>query len=312
MGLVSKARLIAWGGAETLRLGRPDVALGFLGGLGDDLLCTAAIREHQRRGARRIWFFSRHPQMYRAEPGLQFVPEDGRYLRLAQALGRPMRSLSYSVYDTQSDRDTACQEHVIAIMCRQAGLQGKIQLRPSLAIGNDELERVDAYSDAIVIQSGCLSAAVPMANKQWPPSRMQTVARALAKNHRLVQIGSPADVPLEEATDLRGRTSLRETAAILARARLFVGLVGFQMHLARAVDCPAVIVYGGREHPEFTGYVCNWHATRQPSCSPCWQRNRCAHANVCLTDISAEEVLALVGQALSAPRGPLATIEQSL
>jgi len=29
------------------------------------------------------------------------------------------------------------------------------------------------------------------------------------------------------------------------------------MHLARAVDCRAVIVYGGRERPEISGYICN-------------------------------------------------------
>lgn len=312
MGLVSKVRLIAWGAAEALRLGRPDVALGFLGGLGDDLLCTAAIREHQRRGARRIWFFSRHPQLYRADPRVRLIPEDRRYLRLAQSLGRPMRALSYSAFDEGSDRDTACHEHVIAIMCRKAGLSGKIQLRPSLTIEPDELHQAATFGNSIVVQSGCLSAAVPMANKQWPASHMRAVARKLSRQHQLVQIGSPADPRIDEAVDLRGRTTLRETAALLANARLFVGLVGFQMHLARAVDCPAVIVYGGREPAEFTGYICNWHATRRPSCSPCWQRNRCAHANACLTEISADEVLALVEQALAAPRGPLATEEQWL
>ncbi len=61
--LVDKARLYSWGAVQSLRLGRPDVSLGFLGGIGDDLLCTAPIEEWLRRGARRVWFFTRHPEL---------------------------------------------------------------------------------------------------------------------------------------------------------------------------------------------------------------------------------------------------------
>jgi ADP-heptose:LPS heptosyltransferase len=78
------------------------------------------------------------------------------------------------------------------------------------------------------------------------------------------------------------------------------------MHLARAVDCPSVIVYGGREPPSLTGYSCNQNVTRTPVCSPCWQRNRCDFDRVCLEDIAAEDVIAAIEHALSAPRTSLA------
>ena len=42
---------------------------------------------------------------------------------------------------------------------------------------------------------------------------------------------------------------MRESAAILSRSLAFVGQVGFLMHLARAVDCRSVIVYGAQLQP---------------------------------------------------------------
>ena len=53
-----------------------------------------------------------------------------------------------------------------------------------------------------------------------------------------IQLGSATDPALQHVNDLRGATSIREAAAILNHARLYVGTVGFLMHLARAVECP--------------------------------------------------------------------------
>ena len=311
--LARKLSLYAWGAGRTLRLGRPDVSLGFLGGIGDDLLCTAAIDEWLRRGARRIWFFTRHPGLYPHYRGrVQLVPEDGRYARLAQLLGRPMRSLSYSTYDAGLDRDTPLREHILADMCRRAGLAGTVRLRPSLSLFPAELAGAEPWADSIVFQTSSLTASIPMKTKQWSADRMQAGVDAYSGSWRCAQIGSPADPPLRGADDLRGKTSLRQSAAVLGRARLFVGTVGFLMHLARAVDCPAVVVYGGREPPEFTGYPCNHNVDCRPACSPCWQRNRCDFGHVCMEDISANRVIESVARMLDRPRGPLAVQEATL
>ncbi|MBS0662241.1 MAG: glycosyltransferase family 9 protein [Verrucomicrobia bacterium] len=302
-----KLALYAWGSARLMQLGRPDLTLGFLGGIGDDLLCTAAIEEWLQRGARNLWFVTRHAALYSyLDRRVRLIPEDPRYLQLARRLGRPMRALSYSTYDRAADRDTAVSEHIIADMCRRAGLTGQIRLRPHLVLQADELAAAAPYRDSLVVQASGLTAAVPMRTKQWPGERMQAVVdHFVQRGMPVVQLGSAGDPALSGATDLRGKTSLRASAAVLAGARLFVGLVGFPMHLARAVDCPAVIVYGGREPPELTGYSCNLNLTHRPPCAPCWQRNRCDYHHACMTEISAATVIAAVEQALARPRGPL-------
>lgn len=295
---------MGWGLMQTLRLGRPEVSLGFLGGIGDDLLCTAAIHEWQKRGARRIWFFTRHPKLYRYSSRVRLVPEDPRYRRLAEVFGQPMRPLSYSEYDPATDRDTAVTEHILADMCRRAGLRGPVALRPYLNLAPSTAVPAGAVAGALVFQSSGMSAILPMANKQWPAERMQQVADHFAGRMPCVQLGSPGDPPLRGVTDFRGRT-LQDSAALLHHSRLFVGLVGFPMHLARAVDCPAVIVYGGREWPEYTGYCANFNIDCRPPCSPCWQRNRCDFDRRCLTQIEVSQVIAAIEQMLLRPRSPL-------
>ena len=104
--------------------------------------------------------------------------------------------------------------------------------------------------------------------------------------------------------DLRGKTTLRQTAAILANSVVFVGLVGFLMHLARAVDCRSVIVYGGRELPSITGYACNQNLVRQPPCAPCGLYNDCEYHRDCMEQIEVGDVvLAIEHQAQQ--HGPL-------
>jgi ADP-heptose:LPS heptosyltransferase len=106
--------------------------------------------------------------------------------------------------------------------------------------------------------------------------------------------------------DLRGKASLRQLAALLAHCRMLVGLVGMPMHMARAVDCPSVIVYGGRERPEQTGYICNENLYSPVPCAPCWLDTRCDFGRVCMDAIPAAAVITAAERMLARPRDGLA------
>ncbi|OGH59012.1 MAG: putative lipopolysaccharide heptosyltransferase III [Candidatus Lindowbacteria bacterium RIFCSPLOWO2_12_FULL_62_27] len=93
---------------------------------------------------------------------------------------------------------------------------------------------------------------------------------------------------------LAGRTDLLTLAALIARARLFVGVDSAPVHIASAVGTPVVAVFGPSGQKE-------WHPWRVPyrtiqrlswSCCPCGQ-DGCAGTkrSRCLEDISPEEVL---------------------
>jgi ADP-heptose:LPS heptosyltransferase len=145
-----------------------------------------------------------------------------------------------------------------------------------------------------------------MLNKEWFPERFQEVVNRLHREIKFIQIGSSGDPPLLNAIDLRGKTSIRASAAILSQARLFVGIEGFVMHIARAMECPAVIVLGGRTAPWQFGYTCNVNLYSPLPCSPCWLWNRCDYGRACLDMITTEDVINGIKQVLGSPRGVLA------
>jgi hypothetical protein len=296
-----------------LRHGRPDVSLAFWGGLGDELLCTTPATEWLRRDAKKIWLSTRAPKLFEGfDSRVEILPDDPRYERLAGRLGRGFRFLSYATYDAATDRETAPNRHLIAEMCARAGLSGEVSLRPYLHLTATEIEAAAPWRDHVAIQASTLQAHVPMPNKQWPVRHFQAVVDRLGASVRFVQVGSKEDPPLRGVTNLCGQTSLRETAAVLFQARAFFGPVGFLMHLARASECPGVIVYGGRETPDLTGYPCNLNLTRTPSCSPCWQRARCDYGRICLEDLRPSDAIAALETMLARARDPLATTTVNL
>jgi ADP-heptose:LPS heptosyltransferase len=88
---------------------------------------------------------------------------------------------------------------------------------------------------------------------------------------------------------------------------LFLGQVGFPMHLARAVDRPAVIVYGGREMPWQSGYPCNANLSTPLPCAPCWRWNACDNPieRECMRRIGVDEVVAAVRERAARADEPL-------
>jgi len=105
-----------------------------------------------------------------------------------------------------------------------------------------------AAADGPMIALG-IGAAHP--KRRWPLSRFADVGRMLQRDHgaRLVVIGGPQDVSDQAqlvrdlggaALGLAGRLSLRQSAAVLERCRLFVGCDSAPMHLAAASGVPCV------------------------------------------------------------------------
>jgi hypothetical protein len=86
------------------------------------------------------------------------------------------------------------------------------------------------------------------------------------------------------------------------------------MHLARAVECPSVIVFGGREAPWQSGYICNSNLYSAVPCAPCWRANTCEFDRRCMSDISVADVVSAIRQMMKRPRNPLAveTVDISL
>jgi hypothetical protein len=277
--------------------GLPSSILFFDGGIGDQLLLTCVARHLRQRGERRIWIASQSPELFAGNADISHVlpghPDD--YSWLVKRHGVVLHVLKYASHIRSEGRDIPPEKHMLAIMCEQAGIAGPVDLRPYLHLAESEYLHGKKVDRQVAIQSSGRSARYFMSTKEWFPERFQEVVDRLKSQVNFVQIGQAGDPPLSGVIDLRGRTTLRETAAVLAASELFVGLIGFPMHLARAVDCPAVIIYGGRELPSQSGYSCNinitkHNITKHTDCAPCWRWTDCPGQRSCMDQIKVDEV----------------------
>jgi heptosyltransferase-2/heptosyltransferase-3 len=102
-----------------------------------------------------------------------------------------------------------------------------------------------------------LAVIAPGSNRaaaRWPAGRFAAVGDGLeAAGLRVVLAGREADAPVtsevaasmaHRPTDLTGRTRLSTLAAVLERAELLLANDSGSSHLAAAVDCPTVAVFG--------------------------------------------------------------------
>ena len=190
--------------------------------------------------------------------------------------------------------------HAIEQFCHQLDLRGSVSLKPEIFFSNEEVNSFSKPSaDYIVVQSQASHSNHPQTTKDWSVESMQEVVDCLDKNFEILQLGSEKDVRLRGVSDFCGKTSIREAGLFLKNARLFVGLEGALMHMARAVDCPSIIIWGGRLKPEQIGYLCFENVTVDLECSPCWLPNACPHDLKCMKEIKSAQVIEVCDKLLS-------------
>jgi hypothetical protein len=179
-------------------------------------------------------------------------------------------------------------------MCRTVHLSGKTQLRPWFFFTEEEKRLAAPVEMQFCVQSvGERTYETWSANKVWFHGRFEEVVGRIRRRWpaaKVIQLGSARDLPLLGADDLRGKTTIRESAILLRQSACFIGTVGFLMHLTRAVDCRSVIVYGGREHAWQDGYPCNENLETRMDCAPCWLDQHCDYHRACMEAITASDV----------------------
>jgi heptosyltransferase-3 len=98
--------------------------------------------------------------------------------------------------------------------------------------------------------------------------------------------------------DLTGRLSLKELGALIARARLFFGMDSAPMHLAAAVNTPAVALFGPSGVFNWGPWGAGHLVIKQDwECLPCG-RDGCQGSKIsrCLTELPPQEVLDRMAQ----------------
>ena len=178
---------------------------------------------------------------------------------------------------------------------------------PLPALTVSENNRIVALARLGLTEDARILALMPGAafgqSKQWPPVYFADTARRYASDGWQVWIfGDDADRALGEQIaklaghaacimNLCGRTSLADAVDLISLAKLAVTNDSGLMHIAAAVGCPLVAVYGATS-PDYTPPMIArskilW---RNLECSPCWSRT-CRYGHYrCLTEISQDDV----------------------
>ncbi len=137
----------------------------------------------------------------------------------------------------------------------------------------------------------------------WFPTATAQVARTLQQEYDvgIVLIGGPAEVMFArqvravlgeaQATDLSGKTSLRDLIGIFSRARLGIGPDSGPMHIAAAVGTPVISLWGATSPLRSAPWGSEDFVLCGPAaCSPCYTRD-CKIQRACMQRITPEQVL---------------------
>lgn len=144
--------------------------------------------------------------------------------------------------------------------------------------------------------------------KAWLPARFRQVIAAWHEAHpgcAVLLLGGPAEKDGIAAMaaglpapvlDLAGRLTLRQTIAVLARCRLFIGNDSGLMHIAAALAVPLVALFGptepGKTAPLGRDYRLLY---RGADCAPC-RRRECPTDHRCMSAITVGQVLAAAAE----------------
>lgn len=116
----------------------------------------------------------------------------------------------------------------------------------------------------------------------------KTVLSAMAKAGRL-----------PEERVLAGTLNLPELAVFLQRAKAMVSVDTGPMHMAQAVNCPTVAVFGPTDPAVWgPGNSNSQTIYTAEKCSPCWGKGECSH-NRCMEKIKAEQVLSALEKVIA-------------
>lgn len=129
--------------------------------------------------------------------------------------------------------------------------------------------------------------------KEWGSDNFQRTIDLTSDNYHWIQVGLSSDNLLQNVIDARG-LSIRESASLFSQADLALTLEGGLMHLAKAVDTLAVVIYGGAISPLTSGYPENHNIYNKVHCSPCFRSDKAltnCEEMICMDKITPESVI---------------------
>jgi ADP-heptose:LPS heptosyltransferase len=139
----------------------------------------------------------------------------------------------------------------------------------------------------------CTKSKEPV--KNWAERNWSELIQNLRAKFSIIQLGDDSEPTFEISHRYAGKLSMRQSAAILSCAQIFIGPDSLLMHVANGLNIPSLILFGGSRPAKCFGYHQNTNLATEPECSPCWIHQgyeECKNELICMKQLSTKFVLA--------------------
>jgi ADP-heptose:LPS heptosyltransferase len=139
----------------------------------------------------------------------------------------------------------------------------------------------------------CFQAGTRGVNKIWYNDKWADLIKEMP-DYTFIQLGRENEAPIEGAVVLLGKTSFRESMALIKHSLSFVGVDSAFAHVTNAFNTPGVILFGATT-PKVWGQTNNINIYKAIRCSPCVDvlgNSPCPYNRRCMDLISVADVKA--------------------
>lgn len=160
--------------------------------------------------------------------------------------------------------------------------------------------------------------------KRWPLLRCAALCDELIEKYQrpIVFVGAPSEIEIvetiqaamhHETVSLAGRISLRELAAVLGKADVFICNDSAPMHIAAAMQTPTVAIFGPSKSRETGPYgvVCRV-VEKEMVCRTSCDENSCRFASfhACMEQITVSQVMSAAAELLGSVNLPSLEVQK--
>ncbi|GGA60197.1 hypothetical protein GCM10011507_09710 [Edaphobacter acidisoli] len=271
----------------------------------------------------RIWRWRPEVVVYLgAARGVESARRDARFFRLCgvrRLVGVPVTE---DMQQNRTERDGTLEPEASRLARNLAEL-GSVDLEDAASWDLRLTEEEHARAGAALVPTGgrpfvAVSVGTKVQAKDWGRENWRALLGEIARlcpGYALTLSGSPEESEASEfaaegwrgagggpVVNLCGALTPRESAAVFARARIFVGHDSGPMHLAATVGTPCVAIFAARNKPRVWFPYGGRHRVvyHKVDCWGCGLETCVVEKKKCITSITVDEVLAQVAEVLSA------------
>ncbi len=296
-----------------LRTGRRPVIFSRRTGMGDIVCSVGPARELMKRHPGATFIYNCHPD-FAAVPIIAGIAGRVTSLEPIGLVGHWYRFLLAGFYHFAHGDDTpgmVAKEPMVAEFCRQFNLP-ITDAHPHLAVSAAAQEKVKTLLAEKKLEAASLVLIHPGPSwpvKEWPREQWTQLVAALRERGctniaqlgvgRYMNFGQVAVETIPGAVSLVDALSVEECIAVIAQAKLFIGIDSGLLHIAASTRTPAVGLWGCTS-PQFfyAENVRQDFVVSKVPCQGCYHRlprlhwvTGCPHDIECMKTLPVENVL---------------------